>query len=343
MKLLIVDDEVWSRMLIKKLLDWKALGFEDIYEANDGIEALETLNTTQIDLTITDMRMSGMDGAELLQQIRKNNLSTEVIVMSSYDHFKFLHEAIKTKAIDYILKPIAKQDLLQAVKTGINRIIQYNNHTTIEKILLTHDVKQELHTYFELKNNLFKALTEADETLLLETLNTLENELLKELSLSHLIAFIKDDLRQLIIKFQKEYDIKTDIDRLATLSSETLKDELTTILNKIKHINIHKQLEIIDVQKYIENHFSEPISLATVADTFHISKEHLGRLFKQEVGDTLQNYIINKRITYAKMLLKKHTNLNIATISVMSGYPDLQYFYRVFKRKTGKTPKQFKA
>lgn len=339
MRLLIVDDEVWSRQLIKKILPWVDFGFNEIMEAGNGVEAIEIYKNKQIDLTITDMRMPGIDGAQLLQYIRNNDYNTEVIVMSGYEDYKYLHEALKTKAIDYLLKPVVKQDLIKAVHSGIDRINENLSYTYIEEILEREDLKHEFNKYYEIKNSLYKGLSTSNEVEWLKSLEVLEKECFQREIDDSFTKYILADMSRFIIKIYKDYMMNGSLLVQRQLQSfAEVKESVVKIAVTIKESRSYQRIDLLEVQKYIDNHFTETISLTDIADIFHVSKEYLSRLFKKEVGISVQNYVLDRRINYSKKLLKRHNSLSISTISVMSGYTDLQYYYRVFKNRTGMTP-----
>lgn len=341
MNLLIVDDELWSRQLIRHILKWHQYGFKNIYEAEDGQEALDVLEKHDIDLTITDMKMSGMDGVELLENMRKKDYQTEVIVMSGYDEFRYIHVALKTKAIDYLLKPIVKEELIKAVRVGMDRIQESRSYNQIEHMLQRDDIKKELNKYYEYKSKLFKSISSVDEALLIKHVDLID-EAFFLVDQKQLGEYIKIDLGRLISKFEQDYEMKSmDIEWIHA-DFDLIKDRLFNIFKRIKETKVDKKLDILEIQKYIDTHFSDAISLSDIADMYYVSKEHLSRLFKKEVHMTVQNYITEKRIENAKRLLRRHQIISISTISMMSGYLDVQYFYRVFKRLTHMTPQAYK-
>ena len=89
--------------------------------------------------------------------------------------------------------------------------------------------------------------------------------------------------------------------------------------------------------KYIDTHFKEELSLSFLADTQHVSKYYLSREFKHYVGITLQDYLINTRITYAKEQLK-YTNASVNDIAFSCGIPNVSHFIRLFKTRENLTP-----
>lgn len=94
-KLLVVDDEIWIRERISKEIPWESVQAEVVGTAEDGQEALEMAEELEPDIIITDIRMPGFDGIELLRELRKKSLDIKVILLSGYNDFSYAKEAIK--------------------------------------------------------------------------------------------------------------------------------------------------------------------------------------------------------------------------------------------------------
>ena len=103
-KILIVEDDVFYRYEIRNFMDWEAYGFQVIGEAMNGKCALDCLKEEIPDLILTDISMPEMNGIELLKQVRECYPRIKCIVLSSYDDFNFVKDAMKLGARDYILK-----------------------------------------------------------------------------------------------------------------------------------------------------------------------------------------------------------------------------------------------
>ena len=101
-KVLIVDDEFRVCQLICNLIDWGSLDMQIIGVAHNGIEARELARETVPDLVITDIRMPGYDGMELLKRARIQNPDMEFIIISGYSHFEYMrfHLAVSGEAQD---------------------------------------------------------------------------------------------------------------------------------------------------------------------------------------------------------------------------------------------------
>lgn len=88
----------------------------EIITAPDGIEALEGMKGTGVDLLITDIKMPGMDGLELIRRTQACGSCSRFVILTGYDEFKFARQAIKYNVTDYLLKPIDREELLCAIK-----------------------------------------------------------------------------------------------------------------------------------------------------------------------------------------------------------------------------------
>lgn len=92
---------------------------------------------------------------------------------------------------------------------------------------------------------------------------------------------------------------------------------------------------------YIDQNLSENIRVSELAQILHISKYYLCHLFRQRTGCTISEYILLKRLTEAKRLLRE-SEKRISDIAIELGFSSFSYFCAVFKRKYGMTPKEFK-
>ena len=98
---------------------------------------------------------------------------------------------------------------------------------------------------------------------------------------------------------------------------------------------------VADALEYIEENFVEINAVSQLAQRVCMSCDHLIRLFKSEVGETPMQYIINKKMTAAKMMIASESK-PIKEIAYSLGYDDIAYFNRTFKKHTDCTPSQYR-
>lgn len=124
LKVLIADDEQKICQLIEKLIDWDGLNMQVIGTAENGLEALESIRSRHPDIVITDIRMPGCDGLELIRQGKEANPKTEFIIISGYRHFEYAQTAIQYGVNAYVLKPIKKDELTEVLQKLREKFLQ---------------------------------------------------------------------------------------------------------------------------------------------------------------------------------------------------------------------------
>lgn len=102
-----------------------------------------------------------------------------------------------------------------------------------------------------------------------------------------------------------------------------------------------KKQNIVQIKSYLDEHFTESISLDALAEMIYINKYYLVKTFKQQFGLTINQYIQQKRITHAKHLLR-FTNRSVESIGAECGMEQPHYFSRTFKKVEGISPSQYR-
>ena len=127
-KLLIADDEPWLRKRLMLTIDWKNLGISEIFEAEDGAEALMLAAEHEPDIIITDIEMPELSGIDLMKTLNESAMFPPTIVISGYNEFEYARSAVKLGAVDYLLKPVSEEDLERAIAKCIS-ILEQNEYT----------------------------------------------------------------------------------------------------------------------------------------------------------------------------------------------------------------------
>lgn len=146
---LIVDDEPWVAYGLRALIDWNSLGYNVIGEANNGIQAMEMIASTKPEVVISDIRMPGLSGIELLERIREQGLITKVILISGYAEFEYAQQAIRLGAFDYLLKQVEKNKLTDALIRLKAELVEKQKANKELDLLL-----EDLFDLFEPDNNI---------------------------------------------------------------------------------------------------------------------------------------------------------------------------------------------
>jgi DNA-binding NtrC family response regulator len=116
-KILVIDDEpdmlALLRMIIEDNTDY------EIRTANNPSQGLKMFAETDFDLVITDLRMPGMDGLELVEEFEGVNAAVPVIIITAYGTVEIAHEAMKKGVVDFIAKPFGKNAILFTIKRAL--------------------------------------------------------------------------------------------------------------------------------------------------------------------------------------------------------------------------------
>ena len=112
-KILLVDDEAEVRTSIIRKIDWSAVGFQVVGDAENGVDALEKIEQLEPDVVLTDIRMPYMDGLEMAERLREIHPSIKVVLFSGFDDFEYAQKAIKLNIIEYILKPVNAEEMME--------------------------------------------------------------------------------------------------------------------------------------------------------------------------------------------------------------------------------------
>lgn len=100
---------------MKKAIDWKTLGISEVYLAESGEKALKILETSEVFIIITDIRMKGISGIELIEKVKEQKPDIKVIVMTAYDEFEYAQKGLRLHVDDFLVKPVDENRLVEIV------------------------------------------------------------------------------------------------------------------------------------------------------------------------------------------------------------------------------------
>lgn len=339
-KILIVEDEELERTSMKIFLEENLLDVEIAGEAKSGYEAVEMIDTREINMMLVDINIPGMDGMEVIKYARKKLPEAVIIITTAYDDFNIAHKAIKLKVDDFLLKPIRKEVLLDAVKAFGSRLGEGHQTGKSNKLLSRFEV--------ELKKCSYKASVD----LLREYVDQLYLE-------EHDVNIISKRLQEVaksIVRISEELGIN-DTNELV-VQMEKLK--IKYLLYNNKHDAYSEIIKMVDilfdkmnirgklsdggmkaVVDYIERNLKKGISLEDVANHVNISTYYLSKIFKKEMGVNFITYVTDRKMDLAKEMLV-NTDIPVLNIALDLAYNEANYFSKAFKKKTGLTPSEYR-
>ncbi|NQT60243.1 MAG: response regulator [Bacteroidetes bacterium] len=499
------DEPKLLRHIINKLEE-TAPDFKVIASATNGTDALKLIREHNPDVVFTDIVMPGMDGLELIKELRSESFILPIVILSGYDDFNYAQHAIKYSVKDYLLKPLEEEelqktldklramiregimqngmdvfryeieseslwnapvkqvladgdyllleiclgnlyqerkylsdDLAKQYKDSWHRLMPQNHFSKndfayvwlidepylnrkfmVLKSLPGHPVRMQ-EAVEEMKNIWEKAISpltvnviytpypipyrdipircRAVKSLLRESVSLFDSRViacteinspknnflsttpdyekkiyilaqsgeyksLRKEIVSRLIelneakspqdtisTFFTDLVRMLrksapfISKEQLDLftvDMKRAI--CSSLSSRGLLNQVDTLLKNLipqkENLTPERIADLLEL--YLSKHYMESINLEIVSDHLGFNVSYLTQIFKKYKQETPGRFLIKKRIEKAKELLSQRPDVNIEEIGRMIGYEDSHYFYRIFKKYTGKTPAFFR-
>ncbi|MBX7169927.1 MAG: sigma-54 dependent transcriptional regulator [Pyrinomonadaceae bacterium] len=133
--ILVVEDEELMRTILRRILE--DAGYQ-VSTADSAENALEIFSTNEIDIILTDIRMAGMDGLELLDRIKTIDEEALVIIMTAYSSVDSAIAALRKGAYDYVTKPFVNEDLLQTIKNALRQRELFQENRALRRELDKH-------------------------------------------------------------------------------------------------------------------------------------------------------------------------------------------------------------
>ncbi len=354
-KVLIVDDDRSTRYMLKRFKKWKFYGFAIADEACDGKEALQKLKSYHFDLIITDIKMPGMDGIEFMHELKSMEWQICVIFLSTHTNFEYAKQGIRLGVFDYMTKPL-NDDLLSE---ALERAKGYLDEEYLDRAKAGAEDKQlaESARIYNLKKREKKLaacllsgsslITEEIESTFMETREMYANNLQKiGILLNSLLTNLSEKIYGTFPWLEKiegntfAYDM-TEAQSIALMKQNFI-DCINNGLEVIKKYELHHADSVVrKTCAYVVEHVEQDIRMEYISNEVCISKDYIGKLFKQKTGCNFNDFVTKVKMEHAKYLISTGELKNYE-VSEKLGYSKPDYFSRLFKKYTGYTPSEFK-
>ena len=372
MKVLIVDDEPFITQGLSLLIDWEKEGFEIAGCLENGREALDFLEKNEVDLVLTDIRMPECSGLDLVEQVRGRGISDAYfIIMSGYDDFGYAQKAIKMGCMDYLLKPVDGDELIEILRKirseesrkskeeqRRSEIEQaYLGRNMVSRLIGTYDSKKQQKIICnELMDKLVRAIEFNDvrqiHDLVYEFYIEVKDKQLPEEAVNFNISYLLFQL----IRIATEQDPEVNHEEIMSFISDSSFEkslvwgnsecmisfccEYAQYITQLRSRSAHSVLH--DVEREIKEHYAENISLRELSKKFYINNAYLGQMFKKKYGVSFKDYLTDYRIKEAARMLLC-TDKKVINIAEDVGYKDSDYFVQKFIERMGCTPSKYRA
>lgn len=122
-RVMIVDDEYIMRQGIKYMINWEEYGFQVVGEASNGKEALDFMEKLKPNVVFCDIAMPVMDGLDFVRIVHRKYPDVQILILSAYDKFEYVRQALLNGAVDYVLKPtLNPEELLKLLSKIADKI-----------------------------------------------------------------------------------------------------------------------------------------------------------------------------------------------------------------------------
>ena len=367
-QVLFAEDELLVRLGLQNSIDWKAYDMELAAQADNGLQAYELFQKVRPDVVITDIRMEGMDGCELIEKIRQQDKECAIIVISCLDDFEILRRMIPYKIIGYILKASMTMDevneVLKKSTEYLKKIGREGKKTDpekrspekeLEKYLLGGSQKTGIPDQKKIENLLVFSLKEEDQ----EKINGLAMEFVYDLMRRQLneALIVKTGEKEFCVfseKMQKNPEdmisrvnhsveeflgVRFRVQKGMRKEGEDPKEFYLRVKEKQPGAGENGSYDqiIMDAFGYMQEHYQESLSLTDISSVLGISSSYFSHLFKKQTGKNYVEYLNEIRLK-AVMEDLKNSDFKIAVIAEKNGFHNFEYFSRFFKKATGLSP-----
>ncbi len=350
-QLLIVEDDQFQRELLAKLIHNANNNFAIRYQAEDGQTALKLLSSHSFDAVFTDILMPGLNGLQLLQQLKQRDPELEVILISAYSDFEYARQGIILGAFDYLVKPLDRQKLAAILDRLQNQLEQKSATRQLQNDLLklfddnyrvVCSEQDEVFLSFLLKSNLTEGLRFATD--IFEQLGRFYRDEPYKIGII-LENLIKKLIAEITAKYpwlenRQGFQLKAVNYRFcndpAVLRAQFKSDlaAIATFETRL-HLN-HPETIIRQICELVFRHPNGRTTLEATAKQLNFNPDYLGKLFKAKTGESFNDYVTKIKMEQAKSLLRSGKYKNYEIRSIL-GYKDNDYFCRLFKAYSGRT------
>ena len=303
-KLLLVDDEPIIREGLERMIDWEKLSLKMTASCPNAIAALDSMTDDMPDILLTDIRLPGMTGLELVQRAVALHPMLQCIVLSGYDTFQYAQEALKYGVIEYLLKPCDQEELENALRRACTNIDKNR-----KKVLYLYDERRQ-----RIKSlvDSFNALRESD----------LNADQIKR-QVGELVKTVEDPSL-----LQETLIIERSLLRLRKEGGAARSNDF--VQQMLAYMNAH--------------YADEALSLQYIADNVvYMNADYIGREFTRSVGQKFSSQLLSIRMEHAKLLIRSDPSLHSYEIAEKVGLGDNpHYFSQLFRKYTGMTPKDYR-
>ena len=372
-KVLFAEDELLVRLGLQNSIPWSKYEMEVAALADNGMEAYRLFEEIHPDILITDLRMEGMDGLELVKRVREIDKECAIVVISCLNDFETLRKLIPYNINAYVLKAsISIDEVCNVLEQTKEYLISIGR--TAKKVIPDLEKPEDIISKYLLGDTVISLEDDFEifEHLLLFSLEEENKDKINKLAMDFIYELVNRQIpgEMLVTLKDKEFCVfyrstekKMDerikrinnsigdflgvsfkITHSSRRKAENLKDWFDRAYVQQYEINIDENSGKALIQKsieYMQEHFRKSLTLTDISRTIGLSVSYFSYLFKQETGKNYIEYLNEIRLL-ATMKDLMNTDEKVVVVAQKNGFQNLEYFSRYFKKQTGESPARWR-
>ncbi len=337
-KVMIVDDEMLARKMLRESIVWEEYGYTVIYEAQNGKEALEKIKELSPDVIFVDIKMPVMDGLEMLRQMNALQTDSKAVLLTCYEDFSYVRDAMRYGAVDYLTKhTFEPEDLISLLDKIEKQIRKEKAHQesfnilkddVLNKVMESSLTREDIRRYVEIgilpvsKPRYLMVCFKLQKDLNNEKCRIFENKL-KEVLRERIDGRIITDAYTSTVREKEIYSILLCQEECSVSEiKQNIREGITSLHSAMPDKEIRW---LTGITYHIFNHWSDlPGALKEVRDIVRVEGEYLEcspkiimaieyireNYHKPITLEEVADYVGISRV-YLSQTFKKETNKNI--------------------------------
>ncbi|MFC5470834.1 response regulator [Cohnella suwonensis] len=348
-KVLLVDDEPLAIEGLRLFVDWEAHGFRVCGTCENGEDALALIDSIEPDVVVTDIRMPGMNGLDLIGHVQgASRKLPEFVILSAYGEFAYAKRALRFGVTHYLLKPVVGEEAAEMLLKVRHRLEERKSESAAKAIsFVPGDSRMPLDTIRSVQPILeeierldadrtaagIRKLFEDTEARSPEWIGMLASYL--DYQCSRLIQELGGSPSGVLRRQAMERALRLGTaDGVAAFAGFAIEE--LRLLQAGKPAGT-----MADIDRYILEHYRTALSIKEVASRFFLNPVYLGKAYQDKFGHGLLERIHDLRIQDAKRLLRQ-TDRKTSAIAEEVGYGQYNYFLRQFEKRVGMKPAAYR-
>jgi len=345
-KIMVVDQSPLQGQAVEHIVKKYRPNISYIGQAFSEKTGIELAQNTSPDIVFSEIFLPETDGLSMAKKLKQLYPQILVVILTAVDDFVLVEKALRMGINDYLLKPASQKDLLSAID-NLSALVNDSRSIQPQQPDPLPEYYKELLSLFETGTieQIFHLTDYILSELTVKTGGELNQVRLQLINIATEITSAEQNvnLNGILTAVYKQF--------LCDIISAQNTECLLTSFNKFiqKAASIYNQedhnyrFQIISrIQEIIEFRLNDNITLESIAGEMFFTPSYLSRLFKKEMGKNFSDYLIDRRLEKAKILLLS-TNRTIDSIAQETGYENANSFRRLFKSKIGMSATEYRS